>query len=204
MRERFGDSPEFEQDPFIPQREEPNPEVEHLNAFSKKQRLAIHVRDGHKCNFPDHLEKGGKQCEGRLEVHHILPQGYCRELGINPDYAENALTICQKAHDTVHPDSAHARKVWKPKSDAFLKVQDKRQKEIAERKPYWNTAFDREMNAQAVKNTQIAQSQGWSLPEASLEEEVAQSDLLKLDDLRERLQSFMGSNIISLEEDNIA
>ncbi len=132
--------------------------------LTTRQKEAIRQRDGYQCNFPEHLNGHKHECGGRLEIHHVLPQGYCREFGIDPDYPENTLCICRNAHDKIHPDSAYARKHYRPKGDSFTIAFDNREKLIAERKIYWNPSWDRQMSAKAVQNTQNARNEGWEFP----------------------------------------
>jgi hypothetical protein len=140
---------------------ENNPRVweQAYNAFTPRQREAIRKRDHYKCQFPDKHD-----CGGRHEVHHVLPQGYAKEVGVDPDYPENALTICKNAHEKIHPDSGAARRSWKPKSDVFVRVQEARKEKLAHREIYWNPTWDRQMTVVAVRNTQRARAEGWTFP----------------------------------------
>ncbi len=134
--------------------------------LTHKQKEAIRKRDGYQCQFPEHLNGHKHEC-GRtnLQIHHILPQGYAKELNFSADYPENVLLICKKAHDQIHPDSAYAWKHYRPKGDSFTIAFDNREKLIAERKIYWNPSWDRQMSAKAVQNTQRAEKEGWTFPE---------------------------------------
>lgn len=131
-------------------------------ALTNAQKEAIRKRDHYTCQFP---HKEGEECYGRLEIHHLLPQSYCKLLGIDPDFETNLLTICQNSHQNIiHKDIGEARKHYKPKGDSFLKVQESRRDSLQSGVPYWNTEYDRAMLAIAIKNTQIAESKGWRFP----------------------------------------
>jgi predicted SprT family Zn-dependent metalloprotease len=104
-------------------------------ALNREQKEAIRKRDHYRCQFPEH-QHGNCPCHGRLEIHHILPQGYAKLLEINPDFPENVLLICQYAHDLIHADVAEAKKHYKPKGESFLRVSEKHLKALEIREPY--------------------------------------------------------------------
>ena len=122
-----------------------------LSAYSEKQKDAIKERDGG-CQFP-----GEHQCSDNLVIHQIVPPKYAKKFGINPDFAENGLTICDNALKIIWPDA----QVPPEKIPAAMKT---RAIKLNQRLPYWNTVFDRSMGALAVRNTQNAEAKGWEFP----------------------------------------
>ncbi len=134
-----------------------------LAAFSKKQRLAIMERDGHKCNYPLPHQCGGKLC-----VHQIIPPRYGEVVGVDPDFPENALTICkniQAGEGGIYPDLAAATQTYSTDRSSFTKAIKIRAKKLTQRKIYWDDSHDREMTVTAVRNTQKARAEGWAFPE---------------------------------------
>jgi hypothetical protein len=103
-----------------------------------------------------------------LEVHHILPQGYSKRVNIDPDYPENLITLCKTMHtghpDGIHPDTLQARETYRGQKDSYRKMIDVRKEILNERRPYWNTTYDRPMSVIAVRNTQKARKNGWIFP----------------------------------------
>ncbi len=133
-------------------------------AFSLKQKKALDERDQGRCNAAfEHTH------EGKLHRHHILPQGYCAQFGIDPDFAMNGIVLCENAHiKTIHPDAAEAKQKYrKGDKQAFAKLKGERHYKLIEKVPYWVTDHDRAMYAVAVKNTQVAESKGWRWPRNS-------------------------------------
>ena len=131
-------------------------------AFSKKQRESILDRDSRRCNYPLPHDCGGDLC-----VHQIIPPRYAKVVGLDPDYPENALTICkniQAGPNGIFPDIAEAQATYAQNPDSFKQAILKRAKKLAKRQIYWNPAHDREMNVMAAKNTQQAEKQGWEFP----------------------------------------
>jgi len=133
-------------------------------AFTSKQKRAIRERDGHQCNFPN-----GHDCNGheQLHIHHLLPQRYCANLGIDPDYGENGLTICQNSHvQTIHPDMTQAKNEYRQgNKDAFAQKFEDREQALLNKEIYWNPDYDRAMIAVAIRNTQRAVDNGWKFPD---------------------------------------
>ena len=131
-------------------------------AFTKKQRDAIVERDDAECQMPKkHTHKGG------LQVHHILNQRYAQEIGFDPDYPENAITICEEAHtgeDGIHTDIFRAKKAYAKNKNSFAEVFAERDEKIKNREITWNPEWDRQMSAVAVKRTQEAKKRGWIFP----------------------------------------
>ena len=133
-------------------------------AFTKAQRSAIVERDGGKCQFPaDHPCNG----QAQLQVHHIIPQRYAKEVGIeNPDFAENGITFCEISHqEKIHPDMFEARQHYHKDSGAYDKAFKEREEKLKRKETYWNTTWDRVLHVIAVRNTQRAISNGWKFPE---------------------------------------
>ena len=134
-------------------------------AFTRKQREFIRQRDGQKCNFPEHLNGHKHECGGRLEVHHLLPQGYCQKLHIDPDFVTNGITICRNAHHTVHPDMKIAdAELAQGDQDAYQKAHQKHNELMAHGEIYWDPSWDRSMLATAVRNTQKVEAKGLIFP----------------------------------------
>lgn len=136
-------------------------------AFTAKQKTFIRERDNNVCQFPDKHDccgHAGKPLEARkLHVHHIIPQRYAQEVGIeDPDYVENGITLCKNSHNGplgIHPDIAGVR----TKSE-FKKVFDRRAELLKEKKIYWNDKWDRLLHVIAIKNTQRFEASGQIFP----------------------------------------
>ena len=139
-------------------------------AFTTKQRAFIRDRDNNVCQFPEKHDccgHAGKPLEMRkLHVHHIIPQRYALEVGIeNPDFVENGITICKNSHNGpqgIHPDIAGAH----TKSE-FKQVFDRRAELLKDKKIYWNDKWDRLLHVIAVKNTQKFEASGQIFPPKS-------------------------------------
>lgn len=117
-------------------------------AFTLRQRQAIRARDKQECQMDCEAARFCGKGNDPLEVHHVLPQAYSRQYGVDPDYPENAVSVCrtfhqEEIHNTSLPDAQQA---------------------IRERRPYWNTEHDRKLSAIAVRNTQRARKKGWIFP----------------------------------------
>lgn len=136
-------------------------------AFTKAQRKSIaYERDGGKCRAT--VKHECNEAKG-LEVDHIIPQRYAAEVGIDPDFPENALTKCKAAHNIKHPDRIstlqkyHALKAQG--INAFAVLGEERKKKLKEKVIYWNSANDRTDSVMAIRLTQQARKQGWVFPE---------------------------------------
>ena len=133
-----------------------------LATFSRKQRDAIIDRDKKKCNYPlPH------KCDGELCIHQIIPPRYAEVVGVDPDFPENALTVCKNAQagiNGIFPDLAEAHAEYPVNQSSFKKAIAARGKKLAQRKIYWDDSHDREMNVTAVRNTQRAEKEGWIFP----------------------------------------
>jgi 23S rRNA G2445 N2-methylase RlmL len=95
-----------------------------------------------------------------------LPQGYCQEFGIDPDFDTNGIVLCENAHIKVlHPDADEAKRDFRNgDKQAFEKLRKERSDKLKERVPYWVTDYDRALYATAVRNTQRAKKKGWFWP----------------------------------------
>lgn len=128
-------------------------------AYTSDQRRWIHERDGDKCNFP-----AKHKCNGRhsLHVHHIMPQRYCRDIGMDPDFAENGILICENSHNGeifpgqpgIHPDMSKARHEYAKNKNSYHDAFDHRDQLLHKGQIYWNDQWDRLLNATAQRNTQ--------------------------------------------------
>lgn len=125
-------------------------------AFSRQQKQLIKERDHFQCQYPPHLNGHHAECrqDKGLVVHHIKPQAYLKEFGVDPDFIENGISICKVAHDEIHPDIAKARNDYRPKGDSFVKAAESVRQHLANREPFWNTIYDRAMEVIALRNTQ--------------------------------------------------
>lgn len=133
--------------------------------FTTKQRAWIRERDNNVCQacilgLPHSREcNGGPDTppeERRLEVHHNLPQRYAREHGIDPDFAENGITLSNSFHqEDIHPDMRVALvKYRRGDKKAFKQVSINRDEMLSRRAIYWNDRWDRVLSTRAVQNTQ--------------------------------------------------
>jgi hypothetical protein len=133
-------------------------------AFNYAQRKWIREeRDKGKCQapFPHRCNEKEKQCQ----VHHILPQGYCLRVDIeDPDFPENAITLCQNAHDKIHPDVPSARHNYSQDKGSFGKLKEDRSKKLDNREVYWNTEHDRQMQVIAIRNTEESKKKNLQFP----------------------------------------
>jgi hypothetical protein len=123
-------------------------------AFSKKQRDWIKERDGDTCVAPFK-----HNCDpSHQEVHHILPQRYLTQMGVDPDYPENGIDLCKNAHNVVHPDRVEALRNYheekKKGGNSFNDMFQERQEKLKNREIYWNDEHDRPMQVVATRNTQ--------------------------------------------------
>lgn len=141
-------------------------------ALNAKQRFAIRERDNNECqgcgitsictrNTPDRIH---------LQVHHIIPQGYSKRMGIDPDYPENLITICENLHighptQSVHPDTYQARETYRGQKESYNQMIEARKVKLENREIYWNTQYDRQFHVIATRNTQRIKVTGWHFPE---------------------------------------
>lgn len=132
-------------------------------SFKPSQRKAIVERDK---EFGIKKNKGGCQapenhpCHGdkKIHVHHVRPQRYCVTLGVDPDFPENAISLCDEAHvggKGKHPDTAKAKENYaKGDKKAFEKMGEERQEKLDERTIYWDDKTDRQLDMLALRATQ--------------------------------------------------
>ena len=132
--------------------------------FTLRQKEALRERDGNKCNAPFKHDCNWKKAG---HAHHILPQGYAKRFGIDPDFAENGIYICENAHiKVIHPDAQDAKRQYVTgDKKAFEKLIKDRSDKLDERTAYWNDIYDRALYAVALRNTQRAEKKGkWFWP----------------------------------------
>lgn len=131
-------------------------------AFTRKERNAIVERDGERCNFPSEHDCNG---EDKLQVHHILPQRFLEKLGVEPDFPENGLTVCENAHlNLIHEDIGRAKREYSQNQNVYNEVFIERDKKLKNREIYWNDDWDRKLMVTALRNTQRAEKKGWKFP----------------------------------------
>lgn len=118
--------------------------------FTVKQREYIKRRDNFICQHPE--------CRNRkhpnLEVHHVIPQGYSKAVGIDPDFETNGITLCRPCHSRVHPDRIQALSTYKRDKNSFGRLRIDRDALIKQRHVYWEVTWDRQFMATAVRNSQ--------------------------------------------------
>lgn len=115
--------------------------------FSIKQRAAIRRRDEQTCQM-DCSKARFCNPQSPLEIHHVIPQAYARQFGIDADFPENGVSLCRD----FHQKEIHNMTVLEA------------QRALCDRKVYWNDAHDRSLRAIAVRNTQRAIKKGWTFP----------------------------------------
>lgn len=133
-----------------------------LMALNQAQKNWVDRRDGGKCQAPFEHECNGA-ARNKRHKHHILPQRYAKRFGINPDYPENVVSLCENAHvgnghetgPVIHPDMLQARQEYRSgNKNAYKEITELRSDLLDNKQVYWNTDFDRAMQALAVLNTQ--------------------------------------------------
>jgi hypothetical protein len=134
-------------------------------AFTQRQREAIKERDGWTCQA---TAKHKCNAQYGLEVDHIIPQRYAHEMGIDPDFPENALSKCKNAHNIKHPDRVSALQHYRDDKaqgiNTFAELGKQRAELLSQRQIYWNPANDRTDTVRALQLTQKAKSKGWIFP----------------------------------------
>lgn len=127
-------------------------------AFTERQRRWIRERDDEMCQHPD----DSIPHEGRLEVHHIEPQGWAKTILEKPeeevDIPENAITLCANHHvgdEGIHPDVAEAKRNYRTNPRSFSDMFAERKRKMAERQKYWNDEWDEKMGLIARIRTDI-------------------------------------------------
>lgn len=123
-------------------------------AFTDQQKKWIRERDENKCNFPGHHRCNGKHGDN-IHVHHIMPQRYCHEFNIDPDFPDNGISICENSHQhMIHPDMDKALRDYGSDKNSFSKAFSERNEKIQHREIYWVDKWDRAMQATVYRNTQ--------------------------------------------------
>lgn len=129
-----------------------------------KQRRVIRERDNNKCQFEKIVP--GHKCNGEehLEVNHIFPRKYLLGLGVDPDYPENLLSICQRSHrgdpsnghhvEPIHPDIRDAMKNYHKDNQSISRAIEKQREAQKKRTVWWNSQYDRQQQVISAKNTQ--------------------------------------------------
>ena len=140
-------------------------------AYTDKQKKYFKKRDGGVCQLEkviDHnctASKKTPEDDREIDIHHIVPQRYAEAVGIkNADTPLNGVSVCKNIHrgrdkNAIHPDIAGTHS-----QDDFAKVFEERQKKLKDKKPYWNTAFDRILHVIAMRNTEKAEENGLEFP----------------------------------------
>ncbi len=79
------------------------------------------------------------------------------------DFPENAITLCERSHSQIiHPDVRQAIRDYREgHKDSFNKMLKERDSKLEDQIVYWNTDFDRQMLAIAIRNTQKRTKEGW-------------------------------------------
>jgi len=95
------------------------------------------------------------ECDGGLQVHHILPHAYLNRVApdISADFPENFITVCQNAHEIIHPDVLWARMNYHKDTNTFQILRSQRNIQMDNHQIYWNDTWDRSMNVMALINT---------------------------------------------------
>lgn len=131
-------------------------------SFTKSQRDWIDERDNHQCQAPWEHECNGLT-QAKRHKHHIIPQRYAERMGIDPDYPENGISICENAHvgnghetgDVIHPDMRQARLEYRlGNKEAYVEAIRRREGILDRRQIYWNDTYDRVLQTIAIRNTQ--------------------------------------------------
>lgn len=142
-----------------------------LLAFNREQRAYIHERDERfgittgkgGCQFPE-----SHRCNGddATQIHHIIPQRYAKELGIDPDFVENGITLCEYSHQNlIHPDMRSARSKYGGNKESYKEAFQQRAQQLAKRMVYWTTTWDRQLHTTIVRSEQRARKAGFNQPE---------------------------------------
>lgn len=111
-----------------------------------------------RCHFVLYSEERGFYYCGsteRVEIHHIVPQGWCRRiLRVNPDYPKNLIAICKYNHvaygykgtlnhheevvPVIHPDMGWAYRNYSKRENSFGEVFTGREEMTDKGEKYWN------------------------------------------------------------------
>lgn len=134
-------------------------------SFSMAQKKYIRERDHNECQFcaphPCNGSHDMPEEDRRLQVHHVIPQRYAHEFGIDPDFVENGITLCEQSHqELVHPDMKEAKKTYFKDKSSYKRVFDARKDKLKHRQIYWNDQWDRQFHTIIVRNEQRAKREG--------------------------------------------
>lgn len=113
--------------------------------------VAYQLRIPHDCNASPTIPIEQR----KTEIHHLKPQRYLKEFGIDPDYELNGCTLCQNFHrHYIHPDMGEAIKNYHRNRGGIAQVQKDRDKLIKQRVIYWVDIYDRVLSTRVVQNSQ--------------------------------------------------
>ena len=142
--------------------------MDKVRGFTEKQRQWFLRRDGHRCMFWTMIDGKWVRCKNakRLQVHHILPRGFCsmhfpKDFAVNG--ATNGITLCEMHHIgnaendlyVVHPDTRTAHGKYADDRNSYRQMMEAREVRNRLGVPYWNTVFDWMFNRLAVKQTEM-------------------------------------------------
>jgi 5-methylcytosine-specific restriction endonuclease McrA len=136
-----------------------------------EQRVAIRERDDNECQGCGLFQPCTRDVPLRihLQVHHIIPRAYSVRLGLNPNYGENLVTLCENMHIghptlSIHPDTYQARETYRGEKNSYNQMVVSRLEKMANREIYWNNMYDRQLTVIAARNTQEKEEEGWVFP----------------------------------------
>lgn len=113
--------------------------------------VAYQLRIPHQCNASPDMPADKR----KTEIHHLKPQRYLKEFGINPDYELNGCTLCQNFHrHHIHPDMGTAIRNYHRDKGGIAQVQKDRDRAIKNRVIYWVDTHDRALSTKVVQNSQ--------------------------------------------------
>lgn len=118
--------------------------------FTARQREYIRRRDNFKCQHPECSHR----THPKLEIHHIIPQRYAKEIGVNPDFETNGIALCMPCHTRVHSDRKDAGRAYRLDREAYKKIAIDRDRMLREKVIYWNSQWDRQFSTTAIRNSQ--------------------------------------------------
>lgn len=132
-------------------------------ALVERQRKSIRERDEQICQSPI-----AHKCFGRIEIHHVAPQGFEKRLGV-PEYQrdrpENLLSLCQNFHHLVHPDEKEFLEIYhQDPKNARAYIEENRKRLNESGRIYWFQLWDDKLRSAANLRTRIAESSGWRFP----------------------------------------
>lgn len=130
--------------------------------FTLKQKNWIRERDNQTCvahqlRIPHDCNASPTMpiAQRKTEIHHLKPQRYLKEFGINPDYEQNGCTLCQNFHrHHIHPDMGRAIRNYHKNRGGIAQVQKDRDQLMKQRVVYWVDIHDRALSTKVVQNSQ--------------------------------------------------